>query len=676
MSAPTPAAGADGRLPSGGTPGHGSDAAAAAGPASPEAPTGAHLPPGGPQSSAVSPATGRGAGPLPAATDGGSPDERSARAGSTDDRGDGTTSGAGSGAPIDLAKPGTAADAASRRSADRGTSGGGTAGRTSPGDPGAPGTDRTTPTPTPTPTPEAGAASGPGEAAGAGAAGRPESDGSAGAALGRSAGSATPAAGTAGPSSSAGAPTPAGGTAAGSVPDGQRQGEVPAQPGVARPAAGGGPTPPPPAHAPGAGHPGVPGNPPPGGTPAVGTPPAGPPGDGLRRYDPWGAVVPPLDEPAPATDGAGRPRRGVLIAGAVAIALAAGLIGGGVGVYLEREGQFSEVRLPQAAGSERAAAEPGSIAGIAEAALPGVVTLHVRGGGSAGTGTGFVIDDRGHILTNAHVVRPAVGTSGSIQVTFNSGDTASAEIVGQDAGYDLAVVKVTGVSGLTPLPLGDSDSVRVGDPVVAIGAPFDLAGTVTSGIISAVNRPITAGGEESDGSDISYVNALQTDAPINPGNSGGPLVDLDGRVIGINSAIRAPESGGAEGGQAGSVGLGFAIPINQGKDIAEQLINTGRATHPVIGVTLDLSYRGTGARIGTAAGNDSGTAVEPGGPGDLAGLREGDVITAVNGERVRSGDELIVRIRSHRPGDALVLSVQRDGEDLEVPVTLGEASGG
>ncbi|MFB4195019.1 S1C family serine protease [Streptomyces carpaticus] len=456
------------------------------------------------------------------------------------------------------------------------------------------------------------------------------------------------------------------------MPGGQGQGEAsggagtPGYPGAAHPAAGGGPTPPPPAHAPG-------------GTPAAGTPspgPAGPPGDGLRRYDPWGAVVPPAEEPAPRRAGDGRPRRGALIAGAVAIALTAGLIGGGVGVYLEREGQFSEVRLPQAAGSERASAEPGSIAGIAEAALPGVVTLHVRGGGSAGTGTGFVIDDRGHILTNAHVVRPAVGTHGSIQVTFNSGDTAGAEIVGQDAGYDLAVVKVTGVSGLTPLPLGDSDGVRVGDPVVAIGAPFDLAGTVTSGIISAVNRPITAGGEESDGSDISYVNALQTDAPINPGNSGGPLVDLDGRVIGINSAIRAPESAGAEGSQAGSVGLGFAIPINQGKDIAEQLINTGRATHPVIGVTLDLSYRGTGARVGTAAGNDSGNAVEPGGPGDLAGLREGDVITAVNGERVRSGDELIVKIRSHRPGDALVLTVQRDGEDLEVPVTLGEASGG
>ncbi|MFE0688696.1 trypsin-like peptidase domain-containing protein [Streptomyces xiamenensis] len=401
--------------------------------------------------------------------------------------------------------------------------------------------------------------------------------------------------------------------------------------------------------------------------------PQAPPGDGLRRYDPWGVSAPAAAEAADTAD-ATRPRRGTLVFGAVVIALVAGLIGGGVGVYLEREGQFSEVRLPQA-GSERGSAPAGSIAGIAETALPGVVTLHVQGGGAAGTGTGFVLDDRGHILTNAHVVRPAAGRNGAIQVTFHSGDTASAEIVGQDAGYDLAVVKVTGVSGLTPLPLGDSDGVRVGDPVVAIGAPFDLAGTVTSGIISAVNRPITAGGEESDGSDVSYVNALQTDAPINPGNSGGPLVDLNGHVIGINSAIRAPEPMGADGGQAGSVGLGFAIPINQGKDIAEQLINTGRATHPVIGVTLDLSYRGTGAKVGTAAGNDGGIAVEPGGPGDRAGLREGDVVTAVDGQRVRSGDELIVKIRSHRPGDELVLTVERDAEELRIPVTLGEASG-
>lgn len=234
-----------------------------------------------------------------------------------------------------------------------------------------------------------------------------------------------------------------------------------------------------------------------------------------------------------------------------------------------------------------------------------MVTLHVSGTTESGTGTGFVLDNEGHILTNNHVVAPA-GPSGDITVTFSGGETASAEVVGKDSGYDLAVVKVKGVSGLKPLPLGNSDNVQVGDPVVAIGAPFDLSNTVTSGIISAKDRPITAGGEKGDGSDISYVDALQTDAPINPGNSGGPLVDTDAHVIGINSAIRAADSGATtEGGQAGSIGLGFAIPINQGKRVAEELINTGKATHPVIGVTLDMKYTGDGAKVGAKGAEES-----------------------------------------------------------------------
>ncbi|WP_145987859.1 S1C family serine protease, partial [Streptomyces hygroscopicus] len=322
---------------------------------------------------------------------------------------------------------------------------------------------------------------------------------------------------------------------------------------------------------------------------------------------------------------------------------------------------------------EKEARAPGSVAGIAARSLPGVVTIHVRGGSEEGTGTGFVLDKRGHILTNNHVVEPA-GTGGDISVTFNSGQDADAEIIGRDAGYDLAVIKVNRVSGLTPLPLGNSDSVRVGDPVVAIGAPFDLAGTVTSGIISAKERPITAGGEEEDGSDVSYVDALQTDAPINPGNSGGPLVDSRARVIGINSAIRAADDGsGLGGGQGGSIGLGFAIPINQGKRVAEELINTGRATHPVIGVTLDMGYTGDGARV-NIEGAGGGEPVTPGGPGDKAGIEAGDVITEVDGVRVHSGQELIVKIRSHRPGDRLRLTVERDGGEHTAELTLGSAS--
>ncbi|MFM9591610.1 trypsin-like peptidase domain-containing protein [Streptomyces scabiei] len=392
-----------------------------------------------------------------------------------------------------------------------------------------------------------------------------------------------------------------------------------------------------------------------------------------RTYDPWagsgslqqnGAAVDDL------TRRRRRRRRGLLV-GAVLIALVAGGFGGAVGAYLERNGGVGAVELPQSSDGVTGRA-PGSVAAIAADALPSVVTLHVSGSSAQGTGTGFVLDGRGHILTNNHVVDPA-GTDGDISVTFSGGETAKATVVGRDTGYDLAVVKVSGVSGLKPLPLGNSEEVRVGDPVVAIGAPFDLANTVTSGIISAKERPITAGGESGDVSDVSYVDALQTDAPINPGNSGGPLLDGKGRVIGINSAIRSAGGGSeSDGGQAGSIGLGFAIPINQGKRVAEELINTGRASHPVIGVTLDMDYSGDGARIGDK-GDGGAAGVTAGGPADRAGIRSGDVITEVDGQRVHSGDELIVKVRAHRPGDRLELTLLRGGDERTVTLTLGSS---
>ncbi|OMI40015.1 serine protease [Streptomyces sparsogenes DSM 40356] len=424
---------------------------------------------------------------------------------------------------------------------------------------------------------------------------------------------------------------------------------------------------------PGQAQPGQPLQPQPGGPQPGGPQPGGPlpaqPGQAAQwqHYDPWTSAPSP-DAPRKA------PRRRGL-AGAVLIALIAGCLGGGIGAYLEHEraGEGSAIHLPQAP-AEDEPRDPDSVAGIAASALPGVVTIHVSGGTEQATGTGFVLDKQGHILTNNHVVEPA-GAGGDISVTFSGGEVADAKVVGRDSGYDLAVIKVEGVSGLHPLPLGNSDSVRVGDPVVAIGAPYDLAGTVTSGIISAKERPITAGGEQGDGSDISYVDALQTDAPINPGNSGGPLVDSKGRVIGINSAIRAADDGsGVDGGQGGSIGLGFAIPINQGKRVAEELINTGKATHPVIGVTLDMEYTGDGARVHTRGAG--GPPVNPGGPGDKAGIEAGDVITEVDGVRVHSGQELIVKIRSHRPGDRLRLTLHRDGGERTVELTLGSAGGG
>ncbi|PIB10297.1 MULTISPECIES: S1C family serine protease [Streptomyces] len=394
-----------------------------------------------------------------------------------------------------------------------------------------------------------------------------------------------------------------------------------------------------------------------------------------QNYDPWAPR--PLQQNGAAVASVTQRRKRakkVLVGGAVVLALVSGGVGGAVGAYLERNGGVGDVELPQA-GKEAPGRAPESVAGIAARALPSVVTLHVRGSQEEGTGTGFVLDSQGHILTNNHVVEPA-GGSGEISVTFSGGETAEAEVVGHDSGYDLAVVKVTDVSGLDPLPLGNSDNVQVGDPVVAIGAPFDLANTVTSGIISAKERPITAGGESGDGSDVSYVDALQTDAPINPGNSGGPLLDSKARVIGINSAIRSADSGSdLKGGQAGSIGLGFAIPINQGKRVAEELINTGKATHPVIGVTLDMDYSGDGARVGTK-GNGGGPPVIAGGPGAEAGIKAGDIITEVDGRPVHSGEELIVKTRAHRPGDRLQLTLQRGGKEKTVTLVLGSADGG
>ncbi|MFF3640130.1 trypsin-like peptidase domain-containing protein [Streptomyces sp. NPDC002564] len=427
-------------------------------------------------------------------------------------------------------------------------------------------------------------------------------------------------------------------------------------------------------------------------TPPHGTPPPAPvpgaPGHGTsgppsyggvvqapvrQAYDPWNQPLQQVGSVPPEDPAKRRGRaRKALFVGVALVALVSGLVGGATGAYLERNGT-GDIELRQA-DTESKDRPRGSVAGIASAALPGVVTLHVSGDSAQGTGTGFVLDGKGHILTNNHVVEPA-GTGGEVSVTFSGGETAKAEVVGRDAGYDLAVVKVSGVRGLRPLTLGNSENVQVGDPVVAIGAPFDLENTVTSGIISAKERPITAGGEKGDGSDISYVDALQTDAPINPGNSGGPLVDSRARVIGINSAIRSADEGSEPGGgQAGSIGLGFAIPINQGKRVAEELINVGKATHPVIGVTLDTDFNGDGARIADKSGS-GGPAVNRSGPGDKAGLKPGDVITEVDGRPVHSSDELIVKVRAHRPGDRLRLTVERGGSDREVTLVLGSAGG-
>jgi len=302
---------------------------------------------------------------------------------------------------------------------------------------------------------------------------------------------------------------------------------------------------------------------------------------------------------------------------------------------------------------------------IAKRVLPSTVMIRSGsegGRGSAG-GSGFILDGDGRIMTNNHVVENAAD-GGKITVIYDDGSRATAKILGRSPTYDLAVIQVPATEKLVPMEIGDSDATQVGETVVAIGSPLGLANSVTQGIISAKNRPVVVGGDDSDpGASSSYLNALQTDAPINPGNSGGPLVDAAGRVIGVNSAIL---SIGSERGQSGNIGLGFAIPINQAMDIGKMLIKDGKATYPVIGANVSDAPDGNGVEL---------SGVESGGPADKAGLKDGDVVISIDGKPVRQLEELVVAIRVHRPGDQIVLGYERNGQKSEARVTLGEREG-
>jgi putative serine protease PepD len=302
---------------------------------------------------------------------------------------------------------------------------------------------------------------------------------------------------------------------------------------------------------------------------------------------------------------------------------------------------------------------PGSVADIAQRVLPSVVSISARSSSGAGTGTGFVIDSKGFILTNNHVIADAAADGGDIEVQLNDGTTLNATIIGRDSSYDLAVLKVNR-TGLTALAFGDSDQVVVGDSVIAIGSPLGLSGTVTLGIVSAKDRAVTAG--ESEG-DNSYINAIQTDAAINPGNSGGPLVNSAGAVIGVNSAIAT--LGSSFSSQSGSIGLGFAIPINQARKTAEQLIKNGKATYPIVGVSIDMQFAGEGAKIA-----DTSNAITPGGPASKAGLRSGDVIVTFDGRTIATPEELIVAIRSKNVGDRVAIEYIRSGKKYSTSLTL------
>jgi putative serine protease PepD len=361
---------------------------------------------------------------------------------------------------------------------------------------------------------------------------------------------------------------------------------------------------------------------------------------------------------------------GVFLAVSVVIALIAGALGAGIAVLASGRDGPKSVDLGGGATSTGAKnRDPGSVAGIAKRVVPSVVMIKVANGTEGGAGTGFIVNG-GYIVTNNHVVAPAA-QGGTMQVVFNDGKTTSASIVGRDPNSDIAVIKPASLDGRPSLVLGDSDALAVGDPVIAIGSPLGLAGTVTTGIVSALNRPVTTSGE---GGESAYISAVQTDAAINPGNSGGPLVDSQGRVIGVNSAIATlgAQSLGGDKQQSGSIGLGFAIPSNQVKRVAEQLIKGGKVTHPIIGACMDMSYQGSGARIAT---NGSGTqcktgVIAPGGPAEKAGLKPGDVITSFGGKPIGGADELIVAIRSKSPGETVQVVYTRAGQSKTVQLTL------
>jgi putative serine protease PepD len=339
----------------------------------------------------------------------------------------------------------------------------------------------------------------------------------------------------------------------------------------------------------------------------------------------------------------------------VLIAVLAGSLGGFLGVNAAGGSLFHKVNLVSSTSTiERA---PDSVAGIAQRVLPSVVSISTRTANGGGTGSGFVIDSAGYILTNNHVISAAATTGGSIQVSLNNGTFYSATVVGRDASYDLAVLKIT-APGLKALQFGDSDKIAVGDLVIAIGSPLGLSGTVTTGIISAKNRAVTAGESNTESS---FINALQTDAAINPGNSGGPLVDATGAVIGINSAIASLGTTS----QLGSIGLGFAIPINQARKTADQLIKNGVATYPVIGVSLNMNYAENGAQVST-----SGRGILAGSPAEKAGLRGGDVIIEIDGKEIYSPEELIVSVRAKNVGDRVTLGFLRDGVKKTITLTL------
>ncbi|MFE0021485.1 trypsin-like peptidase domain-containing protein [Amycolatopsis sp. NPDC059021] len=351
---------------------------------------------------------------------------------------------------------------------------------------------------------------------------------------------------------------------------------------------------------------------------------------------------------------------GKLLAGVAAVALLVGGVAGGTVGYLtsgtNKGPAVNALDAPKPA-QQTAAAPAGSVESVAKKLSPSVVELQVAGRTAQGEGSGFVLSTDGYILTNNHVVEVAAN-GGQIQSVFPDGKKAPAKVIGRDPTTDIAVVKVDNVSGLTPVELGRSDDLRVGQSVVAIGSPFELTGTVTSGIVSSLHRPVRAGGNNGDQATV--MDAVQTDAAINPGNSGGPLANMSGQVIGINSAIYSPQSSSSRGGssEGANVGIGFAIPIDQARRTADDIIKTGKATQTYIGAKVQ-DAQGGGAQLGD---------ITPGSPAEKAGLKPGDVVTKIDDRTIDSADTLIAAIRTRAPDEKVTFTLNNS---RTVDVTLG-----
>jgi putative serine protease PepD len=387
---------------------------------------------------------------------------------------------------------------------------------------------------------------------------------------------------------------------------------------------------------------------------------------------PHGAV-PPAFQPPEAGSPARRPGRWRL--GIAAGLVGAALVGGAAGAGVMALNDDDTVATASGAAAQsvviKDAQTATSTTAAAAKAAPSVVTLYVSASGGSGSGSGVVLSADGYVLTNNHVVSLDSSTGeATVQVRTSDGTLYDATVVGTDPTSDLAVVKLSDASGLTPATFADSDDVQVGDLAVAIGAPLGLSNTVTDGIISATNRAVSTGSDQEQ----TVIDALQTDAAINPGNSGGPLVDADGQVVGINTAIASVASSGLPGqesSQSGNIGVGFAIPSNTAKRIADEIVDTGSATHALLGVSATTAAADSGSAVGNGA---QLMTVQDGSPAADAGLQAGDVVTAVGDRAVTSSTELTAAVRSAQPGDTVTLTVRRGGDSSQVDVTLDAAS--